>query len=186
MHRLGQSTNSVYNYCMSDSLPGALAAIRAEAERIEEDATYSSKRHYEAHDIWNRRHLFIGLPAVVFSVLATANLLQDAWPIVTALMAVVVSVLTALLTFLKPSERAAGHKSAGDQYLALRNDVRVFRTIELELEKPIEESARTVATLAKRRNELNSASQQTPRPAFVRARHGIEQGEARYTTDKER
>jgi hypothetical protein len=169
---------------MTDSHPDALSAIRIEAERIEEDATYSSKRHYEAHDIWNRRHLLIGLPAVIFSVLSTANLLQDVYPIVTGLMAVVVAVLTALLTFLKPSERAAGHKSAGDQYLALKNDVRVFRTIELALDKPIEDLARTVTTLAKRRNELNSASQQTPRPAFDRARKGIEDGEATHATDR--
>jgi hypothetical protein len=172
---------------MTDSHPpsDAIAAIRAEAERIEEDATYSSKRHYEAHDIWNRRHLLIGLPAVVFSVLATANLLQQVWPIITGLMGVTVAVLTALLTFLKPSERAASHKSAGDQYLALRNDVRVFRTIDLLLGKSADELSRTVTTLAKRRNELNSASQQTPRPAFERARKGIEDGEARYTTDKD-
>jgi hypothetical protein len=100
-------------------------------------------------------------------------------------MGVTVAVLTALLTFLKPSERAASHKSAGDQYLALRNDVRVFRTIDLLLGKSADELARTVTTLAKRRNELNSASQQTPRPAFERARKGIEDGEARYTTDKD-
>ena len=172
---------------MTDSQDQAevVAAIRAEAERIEEDATYSSKRHYEAHDIWNRRHLFIGLPAVVFSVLATANLMQQVFPIITGLMGVTVAVLTALLTFLKPSERAAGHKAAGDQYLALRNDVRVFRTIDLALQKPIDDLAGAVTILAKRRNELNSASQQTPRPAFERARKGIEDGEARYTIDKE-
>jgi hypothetical protein len=99
-------------------------------------------------------------------------------------MSVIVAVLTALLTFLKPSERAAGHKSAGDQYLVLRNDVRVFRTIEINLSHSLEELAQTVRTLAKRRNELNTASLQTPRAAFVRARRGIESGEADYQVDK--
>jgi hypothetical protein len=66
---------------MTDSQPeAALNAIRDEAERIEEDATNSSKRHYEAHDIWNRRHLWIGIPAVVISVIAGANFIAQSQP----------------------------------------------------------------------------------------------------------
>lgn len=164
----------------------SLEAIRAEALRIEEDATYSAKRQFEAHDIWDRRHLWIGLPAVILSVAAGASVLAKAWPMVAAIVSLLVAVLTALLTFLKPSERAAGHKAAGDQYLSLRNDARVFRTIDLVDGRPVNELAEAVRTLSKRRNELNGASPQTPRAAFNRARKGIEEGEAKHEIDHKR
>ena len=46
-------------------------------------------------------------------------------------MSATVAILTSLMTFLKPSERATAHKSSGDQYLTLRNYARVFREIRL-------------------------------------------------------
>lgn len=172
---------------MTDSQPidSVLAELSDEARRIEEDATYSSKRHFEAHDIWSRRHLIVGIPAVVLSVLAGANVVADAWPKANALFALVVAILTALLTFLKPSEKAAAHKAAGDQYLTLRNDARLFRNIELATGKPIDDLRGDLKTLAKRRNEINAASAQTPSAAFTRARRGIEDGEAHYAIDRE-
>jgi hypothetical protein len=41
------------------------------------------------------------------------------------------AVLTALLPFLKPAERATAHKASSDRYLGLRNQARVLREIKL-------------------------------------------------------
>lgn len=39
-----------------------IAALRREAERIEEDATYSSKSHFNAEATWIHRHYWLGKP----------------------------------------------------------------------------------------------------------------------------
>ena len=51
-----------------------LAALRCEAERIEEDATYSSKSHFNAEDTWVRRHYWLGIPSTILAAVAGATL----------------------------------------------------------------------------------------------------------------
>lgn len=97
-----------------------------------------------------------------------------------------VTVLTALMTFLKPSEKAAEHKSSGDQYLALRNDARVFREIGLS---QVGDEAAAIAGMngfTTRRNELNQASPQFSNGDFQKAKKGIDRGEAMHAVDKAR
>jgi len=94
------------------------------------------------------------------------------------------AVLTALMTFLKPNDRAALHRGVGDQYLALRNDARMFCEIDLLDTADDTKRAERLRRLAQRRNELNGSAPQTPRWAFERAREGIAQGEASYRVDK--
>lgn len=47
-----------------------VTALRREAERIEEDATYSSKSHFNAAQVWERRHYWLGIPATAFAAIA--------------------------------------------------------------------------------------------------------------------
>lgn len=106
------------------------AALRREAERIEEDATYSSKSHFNAENTWLRRHYKLGIPATALAAIAGAALIKShpEWASVFTLLA---SLLTGLMTFLKPNERAAVHREAAGQFLALRNAARLFREVEL-------------------------------------------------------
>lgn len=54
-----------------------IAALRHEAERVEEDATYSSKSHFNAEDTWVRRHYWLGIPATVLAAIAGATLIKS-------------------------------------------------------------------------------------------------------------
>ena len=74
---------------------------------------------------WTRYHYVLGVPSVVLSALAGAAF-QELWRHCRSNVGNSVAILTSLMTFLKPSERASTHKGSGDQYLALRNDARVF------------------------------------------------------------
>lgn len=162
-----------------------IIALTKEAERIEEDSIHSAKAHFNAGDTWKRRHYWIGIPATVFGAGAGAAIVKDC-PELAALLSLAATILTALVTFLKPSERASAHKTAGDQYLALRNDTRIFREIELlELEETCNHSE-VLKSLAQRRNELNQGSPEIPRGAFEKARQCIDEGESLYRTDKEK
>jgi len=99
--------------------------------------------------------------------------------------ALLASLLTGLMTFLKPNERAAMHRAAAGKFLALRNDVRFFREIELLQADRLNEMSERLKALATERNELNQKSPSIPRRAFVAARRGIEEGEATHKVDKE-
>ena len=159
-------------------VPTPKDAIRLELERIEEDCIHSGKSHFNAHERWSRFHYWLGIPSVILSSIAGLAFFKD-YPEIGGAIASVVAVLTALSTFLKPFERAASHKSSGDQYLSLRNDARVFRQIRLENVCDDQSDEFT-----KRRNELNQASPQFSTKDFKVARDGIDAGESTHAVDK--
>lgn len=101
-------------------------------------------------------------------------------------LSVLAAILTGLVTFLKPSEHAAAHKGAGDQYLALRNDARVFRQIRLELSCDDEAAVAGLSEFTKRRNELNVASPPFSEADFTKAKAGIDAGQAEHAIDQGR
>jgi len=54
-----------------------IAALRREAERIEEDATYSSKSHFNAEATWIRRHYCLGIPSTILAAVVGATLIRS-------------------------------------------------------------------------------------------------------------
>lgn len=162
-----------------------LENVKVEVQRVEEDCTHSSKSHFNAADRWGRYNLWLGIPSIVLSAAASAAFLGE-YPEVAGAMTSVAAILTSLITFLKPSERGAAHKSAGDQYLALRNDARVFREIEINHAGDMHAAISFMGTLTKRRNELNQSSPQFSDKDRREARRGIEEGEATHVVDREK
>jgi hypothetical protein len=161
-----------------------IAALRREAERIEEDAMYSSKSHFNAEATWVNRHYWLGIPSTILAAVAGATLIRSQ-PELASGCALAASLLTGLMTFLKPNERAALHRAAAGQFLALRNDARLFREVELLQAERLNELPEHLKALSATRNELNQKSPSIPRSAFVAARKGIEEGEATHKIDKE-
>ena len=158
--------------------------IVAEACRIEEDSEHSAKGHYNAGGRWARYHLSIGLPAAIISAIAGAAAFKNC-PELAGSLALVVTALTTILTFLKPSERAEMHKAAAGQYHALRNQTRLFR--EIELSDGIELGAAKIRLfeLARTRDELNATSPGVPRRDYEKAKDDIDDGRSSYRVDGE-
>ena len=157
--------------------------VVAELKRMEEDCTHSGKAHFNAAARWTRWNYGFGIPSVGLSAAAGAAFFQD-YAVIAGAMSSAVTVLTALMTFLKPSEKAADHKNSGDQYLSLRNDARVFREIELT---QVGDDASAIAGMngfTTRRNELNQASPAFSNGDFKKAKKGIDRGEALHAVDK--
>ena len=163
--------------------PDPKPAIQAELQRIEEDCVHSGKAHFNAGVRWAGYHYWLGIPSVILSALAGAAFFKN-YGDIAGVMSAIVAILTSLMTFLKPSERAAAHKGSGDQYLTLRNDARVFREIRLAYACDEQAAIDGLDEFTKRRNELNQASMQFSRADFEKARQGIEQGEAAHVVDK--
>lgn len=157
--------------------------IEAELQRIEEDCNYSGKAQFNAGDRWATYNYWLGIPAVILGALAGTALFQNE-PLVGGVLATFAAVLTALQTFLKPSDRASSHKSSGDQYLALRNDARVFRQIKLHHVCDRQAAIDGLDEFTSRRREMNLAAPQFAKRDFTKARKGIEEGEAQHQVDE--
>lgn len=155
-----------------------------EAKRIEEDSLYSAKGHLYAGQCWVNVNLWLGGISAVFSAIAGASALSqfDYHNIVAGGFSIIVAGLTAIITFINPSERASVHQKAGNEYNALRNDARIFYDIEIT---GIDDKKATadLKILNDRRTKLNVESHQIPKWAFEKARKGIEEGEAKYRVD---
>jgi hypothetical protein len=158
--------------------------ISKELCRIEEDCIYSAKSHFNASDRWSSYHYWLGVPSIVLSIVAGATVPTEAsW--VATIASIGAAVLTSLITFLKPSEAAAQHKSSGDQYLGLRNDARIFREVSLTIVGTDAEAFESLKELTARRTELNGLSRQPSRKDFEIARKGIEEGESDHAVDRD-
>jgi hypothetical protein len=154
-----------------------------EADRIIEDTLHSAKGHFNAGGVWHGRHYWIGIPAVIAGVVAGGTaFVECTW--VTSLSGFVAASLTAVSTFLNPQDKAIQHKRIGDQYLALRNQARIFRNIEIYT-LGTEMAKERLQQLATKRDELNNASLDIPRKAYEEAKQGIEKGESEYQADQE-
>lgn len=163
--------------------PDIIERISDELLRMEEDCNHSAKAHFNASDRWALWNYCFGIPSVVLSTAAGATFFKD-YPVLAGSMALGVAVLTSLMTFLKPGEKAGGHKSSGDQYLALKNNARVFREIELRSGIEAEAALNAMKSLTTRRDELNQASPPFSRSDFEKAKKGIDAGESLHAIDK--
>ena len=157
-----------------------------EARRIEEDSLYSAKGHFAAANFWTNFHLLIGVPTAILAAIASASALSqfNNHNIIAGVLAILVTALTAITTFLNPNKKANSHQNAGNKYNSLRNKARIFCEIDCCGEDSIQKLTERLKELAKNRDELNKNSPQIPRWAYKKAKKGIEGGEADYKVDK--
>ena len=157
--------------------------IAAELERMEEDCSHSGKSQFNAGSRWSIWNYVFGIPSVILSAIAGAAFFKQ-YTDAAGAMSSIVTILTALMTFLKPSERAARHKKSGDQYLSLRNDARVYREIVLPNIEELDTAIAAMKGFTKRRDELNQSSPQFSDGDRRKARRSIEIGDALHIVDK--
>lgn len=160
--------------------------IIKEAIRVEEDSLYSAKGHFVAANVWTNLHLWIGIPTAALAAIAGAFALSkfDNHNIIAGFLAIIVTALTAITTFLNPNERSNCHRNAGNDYNSIRNKARIFYDVDSLIEESDQELVKQLKELTKKRDELNQNSPQVPRWAYKKARKGIEEGEAEYTIDE--
>src|SRR3989339_477319 len=133
--------------------------IIKEAQRIEESGLYSSKGHFAAAHFWTNFHLWIGIPMVILAAIAGSAFICNNNTL-GGIFSIVVTILSAVMTFLNPNERANGHLAAGNHYDALQNNVRIFRTIDCwrdDTEQMLTERLKNFST---QKNQLNQSSAQ--------------------------
>ena len=164
------------------SLVLPIDAMAVESRRLEEDCLFSAKGHFEAASSWSRAHYALGIPAAVFAAISGGSAFTN-HPILAGSLAILVAALASIITFLNPRERANAHHLAGVKYNGLRQQARVFRTVDLQTEPVTPEARQRLSELTDAHGALGLSSPQIPRRAFERARKGIEHGEAEYAVD---
>jgi hypothetical protein len=107
----------------------------------------------------------------------------NALPEVAGALSILVAALSAVSTFLNPSEKTQTHHQAGTSFNSVRSRARILRQVTSLTTRSDDELASLLAELTVEKDELNKSSPLIPRPAFERARKGIEAGEAAYGTD---
>lgn len=162
-----------------------LESIVAECHRIEEDSLYSSKSHYNVSDRWDKYNLWLGVPLGILTALSGLAAVKSTTSVV-VMISLTATVLTSLNTSLNPSKRAALHKASATEYNKLKNDIRIFREIELIdtglTQKQLKDK---ITYFSNRRGQLNSSSPNIPRWAFKKTQNDIQKGDATYHVDKE-
>lgn len=165
---------------MTTDLARTKAALLDEARRLGVDVLYSEKGHFAAASAWRSRNYWLGVPAALIGAAAGATILASAPPVFAGLLALTGAAITALMTFLNPSERAAQHQRAGVAYSKLRRTIRQFAQIDV--------GTMDADALRKRLTELTdevSAVQgdalAIPAHAYAKAIAAIQSGSADYT-----
>jgi len=160
--------------------------IIKEARRIEEDTLYSSKGHFAASHFWSNFHLWVGIPIVFLSALAGTSALSEVSHknLIAGILAIIVAVLSGVWTFINPNEKASAHLNSGNNYDALQNKIRIFRTIECWDEESNKVLTEKLKTLTDQKDKLNLSCPQIPHWAYKAGKKGIEAGEADYRVDK--
>jgi hypothetical protein len=158
-------------------------AILAEARRLAVDALYSEKGHFEAASAWRGRTYWLGIPAALIGASAGATILADMDPVIGGSLALVGAAITALMTFLNPSERAAQHHRSGVSYGVQRRALRQFVQIDVGMMEVAVLRSR-LSELTDKIGALQSESLPIPSGAHRRAFKSIQAGSAEYTPEE--
>ncbi|MBO6584750.1 MAG: SLATT domain-containing protein [Gracilimonas sp.] len=156
--------------------------VANEASRIEEDVDHSARSHFNAGNRWKKYHYTIGLPSALAVALSGGAYIGEE-TVLALILAAVSTALTTTLTFLKPSEKSELHKSAGNQYLKLRNQTRIFREIDLEHSFDEDFAKKRIKELGEIRDDLNQNSPSISRKDYDQAKKDIDEGRSTHRID---
>jgi hypothetical protein len=164
-------------------MPDNIDNIVNEAKRIEQDALFSFKGHFNAAARWDKVYLWVGCVIAGTSAIAGVIVFSDTergWDIFAAFMALGSGILAALSTFLEPQKKANIFRKAGADYKYLRDRARVLHEIKAKSDITTEELVTEIEALQQESHQLSNDTPVIPKWAYLAARAGIESGEADY------
>jgi hypothetical protein len=160
--------------------PSVRDATLGEARKLAVDVLYSEKGHFVAAKSWRAWNYRLGVPAALIGAAAGASILGNAPTLIPGLLALLAAALTALITFLNPSERAAQHHRAGVDYARLRRQIRQF--VQIDFSAMAEEELRNrLNDLTDRVGTVQGDALPIPAGAHRGAYASIAKGSADYT-----
>lgn len=157
-----------------------------ETHRMEEDVLHSEKNHYVSASFWRNAYMGIGLMNAILAAIAGYTALSDFdnHAFYSAGIAIIIMILSGVLAFMSPHEKSTQYKKVGDDYNAIKHDIRLLREVKIDtFSEP--ELIEEIEKLKKRKDEINKRSIHIFKRHYKIAKKGIEDGEAEYQIDKE-
>lgn len=127
------------------------AAITEELTQLITDLIFTEKAHFAAAHSHGRLHRVLGIVATVSGAVAAEGIVSERSPAWAAAFALLASLASGVLTFVKPEEASQKHLDAGRDLGALR--VQVRQTLNLDV------PAASVADLAASRAAAQAYAQ---------------------------
>lgn len=168
-----------------DSMNPVTIELKAEADRLEWDALYTMKGHFNAAMLWNIAHYALGVVAVVLGALAGKEFVGNQNGAVASAIATASAALTAIITFLKPSEKAQPHHEAGVFFSEIKRKARMFQNISLSLGTDASVLYQELNEIAAAYHEHQKTAPPVPWIAYRIARRGVRNGEHTYNEQGE-
>lgn len=157
--------------------------IIKEAERLEEDITYSYKARYNISTFYYYMHWIFGLIIIIGTIIVgTLSFSDFKNHFLINLLSLTVIVLSMMQVFFNPSEKYQVNKHIGDEYNKLKQKIRFFYNFEL-YENDLEENKKTINRFAKEKGKLDYNSSPVLGWFYKRAKQSIEKGEHKYKVD---
>lgn len=155
--------------------PTRVEALRAEGNQVSCDLLYSEKAHFAAAEELQKTHTTLGTGAAVASAAAAATIFADQ-PIITGVFALIGAGGTAMLTFLKPDQRAERHLAAGRKLGALRVELR--QLLHLDVGHIDDQQVRDhLGDVTKRKAKIDGAAPGTSERHYASAKKKIDRGD---------
>ena len=123
-------------------------ALRAELAHMTSDLIHTENAHVAAAQQHLRLNRVLGLVATVAGALAAAAVVSDTNQTAAALLALLASLSSGVVTFVEPTEKAQQHLGAGRDLGALR--VQIRQTHDLDLAAPTPEALAAARDAASR------------------------------------
>lgn len=84
--------------------------------------------HNYMANFWNNTYIYIGIPSTILSSIVTASVLSDlsTTDLLVGFISLTVTALSAVSTFLNPSEKYLNHKTTKSTLVTLRNNTVMF------------------------------------------------------------
>lgn len=158
--------------------------MQEELDSIEWDTVYSMKGHYNAAILWSWSHRLLGIASII-AVTASGTQFYGGTPVWGTLWGFLAATLTAIVTFLKPEEKAKPYYLAGVEFGALRRKARMAMKLELESQKSDDDKMKLIYSLADEVRRLNQESPSVPFLAYQITRWQVRRGEHKYNEEDE-
>lgn len=148
-----------------------------EIEDTESYARILAKGYSHTALAWGKVNLSIGIPNTIIAAIAGASALSDFTNsnIIAGILSIIVSVLSGLLTFLNPSDRAKSHTQAFTEFQRLCQQIKLLR-IDIANEKEAnlsKELRQKMDELFEKLHTLRSSSPMIPGWAYEIAKSEV-------------